>query len=78
MYAQISSKMIRAQQAELARRSLAAQHRRAIREAHADGARRTTLVRQTSAVRPGDLSPKPNRLRAMLRIWISSEPSVSR
>jgi hypothetical protein len=78
MYAQISSQMIRAQQAELERGSLAAQHRRALRESRGVRPRRTTLLRQTSAVRPGGLSPKPNRLRAMFRIWISSEPSVSR
>lgn len=78
MYAQLSSQMIRAHQVELERRSLAAQHRRAIQEARGDSPRRATLPRQTSAVRPGGLSPKPNRLRAMLRIWTSSEPSVSR
>jgi hypothetical protein len=77
MYAQLSSQMIRAHQAETERRSLAAQHRREVQLARGDSPRRATL-RQTSAVGAADLSPKPKRLRAMLRIWISSEPSVSR
>lgn len=50
MYAQLSSQMIRAHQAELERRSLAAQHRRAIQEARGDSPLRATRIRWTKAV----------------------------
>jgi hypothetical protein len=50
MYAQLSSQMIRAQQAELERGSLAAQHRRALREARGVSPRRVERMRWLEAL----------------------------